>query len=65
MTGRLDWRRATPRRPTESKYGNGVTLDNGARTIWIPPDNLARKADAALKEWLQTLHPRDRAKVAP
>jgi hypothetical protein len=42
MTKR-DWRRARVRRETESKYGDGVVLETGARTPSVPKDDLARR----------------------
>jgi hypothetical protein len=40
MSARIDWRRARPRLPAESKYGEGVLLRNGERAPVVVKDNL-------------------------
>jgi hypothetical protein len=63
MSGRLNWRRACKRRPSESKYGAGVVLDNGSITPRITPDDLAKRAESAMRDWIKTLHRRDRERL--
>ena len=62
---KLNWAKAAPYRPCESKIKAGTVLSNGAQVPWLPKDNLAKRADLAMKQWLQTLSRHDRAKVTP
>jgi hypothetical protein len=49
---RMDWRRTKFRgRRTESKFGAGVILPNGTVTPSMPMDNLARRAERAMRRW--------------
>jgi hypothetical protein len=60
VMNKIDWRRARARRKTESKYGDGVVLKNGAVTPAIPRDSLARRADQAWCKWKYHLSAADR-----
>jgi hypothetical protein len=63
VSKKFDWDKA--RQYRESKVKAGTVLPNGRRVPWLPPrDDLQRKADAALKQWLATLGPRDRRGLA-
>jgi hypothetical protein len=65
MTGRINWARCKLRdHASESKYGSGVVLDNGARTPTIRKDSLAQQADRAMRNWLRTVSQRDRERFA-
>jgi hypothetical protein len=60
---RLDWRRCRPILASESKYGSGVVLQNGARTPVVVGDSLAQRAERAMRSWERTLTPADRQRV--
>jgi hypothetical protein len=60
MTGRMNWARCKPPRPTESKFGPGFILSNGSRTPTIPQDDLGRRANAEMRKWLRALPRRQR-----
>jgi hypothetical protein len=55
MTGRLDWRRAKQRKPTESVLGSYIELRDGGRTPKIHRDELAWRAEKAMRGWSRTL----------
>jgi hypothetical protein len=57
---RLNWARARPYRPQESKYGIGKVLKNGAVTAPVTKDNLSLRAQHEYRDWAKTLSPRDR-----
>jgi hypothetical protein len=60
----MDWKKCRLQgRTTESKYGSGVILPNGARTANIAKDSLAQRANAEMRRWLSKLPPRHRAAV--
>ena len=62
---RINWARCKLQgRATESKYGSGVVLKNGASTPTIRKDSLARQADRAMRDWLRTVSQRDREQFA-
>jgi hypothetical protein len=61
---RMDWGRCKARgRATESKYGNGVILQNGSRTQVVVKDSLAQRADRAMQLWQRKLNSADRQRV--
>jgi hypothetical protein len=60
MMSKLDWRRCQLNRPRESKYGDGALLPNGERAPVIRKDDLARRADQAMRAFVRRLGPRDR-----
>jgi hypothetical protein len=64
MSKRMDWSQARPYRPRETKTPAGTILSNGERVPWLPKDDLAKRADLAMREWLRSLTPRDRARLA-
>jgi len=61
MSGRMNWKRARPWQPYESKYGANVVLPNGEITPGLPQDDLARRAAEAMRVWRRSLSPRDRS----
>jgi hypothetical protein len=62
---RINWTRCKLQgRATESKYGSGVVLKNGATAPTIRKDSLAQQADRAMRNWLRTLSQRDRERFA-
>jgi hypothetical protein len=64
MTGRMDWRRCRPYRAgSESKFGSDFLLPNGERTPVISKDNLALRAERALRGWARTLPARQRFEI--
>jgi hypothetical protein len=65
MSGRMRWERARPYRLTESKIKAGTVLPNGAAVPLLPQDDLARRAAMKMRQWIKTLHPRDRRRFAP
>jgi hypothetical protein len=60
---KLDWRKAQPYRPTESKVAPGTVLPNGAIVPNVRRDDLSKRANQAMDRWLRTLSPRDRDRV--
>jgi hypothetical protein len=64
MGKRMDWRRCKLQgRAHESKHGSAVELPNGARAALVPKDDLARRADKAMRAWQRRLSPRDRQRI--
>lgn len=57
---KIDWNRAKPYRLTECKCRAGTVLPNGKRIPFLPKDDLAKRADRAMREWMRTLSPRNR-----
>jgi hypothetical protein len=56
---RMDWKKCRLQgRATESKYGSGVILPNGAKTAIVATDSLAKRANAEMRRWLRTLPPK-------
>jgi hypothetical protein len=61
---KLDWRRCKlQRRATEAKYSPGTVLPNGAVTTGPPKDQLAYRADRAMRAWQRKLSASDRRRV--
>jgi hypothetical protein len=60
---KLDWRRCSPRRATETKHSPGTVLPNGVVTTAPRKDNLAYRADRAMRSWQRKLSPSDQRKV--
>jgi hypothetical protein len=61
VSKKFDWDKARQFKQYESKVRPGTVLPNGRRIPQPPPrDELARKADGAMREWLRDLSPRDR-----
>jgi hypothetical protein len=60
MSRNMDWRRAHKLPATESKYGLGALLPNGATTAKPPLDSLGARADREMRRWLRRLSPKDR-----
>jgi len=63
MSRKLDWRRARPRRETEHKLGENVTLANGERTPAILKDKLRQQAERAMRDWSRTLTLKERKQL--
>jgi hypothetical protein len=64
MSGKLNWQRCKlQRRATEAKYNPGTVLPNGAVTTGPRKDNLAYRADKAMRAWQRKLSPSDRRRV--
>ena len=60
----MDWRRCKLQgRADELKHGSAVELPNGARTAVVPKDDLARRANKAMRAWQRRLSPRDRQQL--
>jgi hypothetical protein len=60
MSSRMNWQRARPYRPQESKYGAGVVLPSGAVTPTPSQDELGRRAWHEYRKWERTLHGNER-----
>jgi hypothetical protein len=59
----LNWKRCSKQRlsrDVESKYGEGFQFPSGSVTPKLPRDALARRAEKALRRWLQTKKGRHR-----
>jgi len=63
MAKRMNWDRARPYRPTESKITPGTILPNGAKVSFLPQDSLAKRANLEMDRWLRQLSPQDRDRV--
>lgn len=61
---KLDWRRAHLNgRATEAKYRPGTVLPNGVVITAPRKDNLAYRADRAMRAWQQNLDHQERAEI--
>jgi hypothetical protein len=61
MSGRpMNWSRARRWQDCESKYGANVVLSNGSITPPLPKDDLTRRSESAMRDWLRGLSRRDR-----
>jgi hypothetical protein len=59
MSGRMNWQNARRWRNYESKYGANVVLPNGSTTPPLRKDDLARRAESAMRVWRRSLSSRD------
>jgi hypothetical protein len=61
---KLNWDRCKRQgRATEAKYSPGYVLPNGVVTTGPRKDDLAYRADRAMRAWQRKLSPEDRRRV--
>ena len=64
MSSKLNWERCKAQgRTTEPNYRPGTVLPNGVVVTGPRKDNLAYRADRAMRAWKRKLSPQDRQKL--